>query len=320
MKKWYPIKKQGRFCSPVSAQQPESLLFGTVPSLIKTVMSRFWRKRGNPADWLAPEQLPFRSQELRITWIGHATFLIQVAGKNILTDPVFGNVTPFFPRSLEPGIQLALLPSIDYVLISHNHWDHMDAASLTTLRARNPGITVLVPEGDKKWFVKRRFAQVEEYSWWNSHTADLITFSFVPSVHWSARGLFDKNRSLWGSWMISVKDHHVYFAGDTAYGDHFKQIASEFPSIDAALLPIGPCEPFNWMKHSHTSGQLAIKAFHDLNARYFIPMHWGTFPFGTDNFDEPINRLQHAWNMDKKKTPEKKLRILKAGSSSIISL
>jgi len=291
MTKWFPIQKRKRFYNPSGESAPESLLFGTLPSLLKSFSSRFFHKKPQPAAWLHPQQIPFRSQELSITWIGHATFLIQVAGLNILTDPVFGEVSTFFPRILAPGIHLDTLPSIDYVLISHNHWDHMDAASLTALKERHPGMQVLVPQGDKEWFTKRKF-QAHELNWWETHSNKNVTFSFLPAVHWSGRGLFDTNRSLWGSWMVHAADRSIYFAGDTAYGEHFKQIAHEYGSIDVALMPIGPCEPKEWMLKNHMDVERSMQAFQDLQASHFIPMHWGTFPFGNDQFDAPITQLK----------------------------
>ncbi len=309
MTKWFPLKKRNRFYNAALDHDPESILFGTLPSFLKAFAARFFRKKPQPADWLRPQQIPFRSKELSITWIGHATFLIQIADINILTDPVFGEVSAFFPRILAPGVHLDTLPSIDYVLISHNHWDHMDAASLAALKERHPHMQMLVPEGDKQWFAKRRFA-VTEYSWWESLQTDTVTFSFLPSVHWSGRGLFDTNRSLWGSWMIKANNQSIYFAGDTAYGDHFKQIAREHGHIDVALLPIGPCKPKEWMLRNHMNPERSVHAFHDLQAAHFIPMHWGTFPFGNDQFDEPITHLEQA----RKNLKKGSIHCIKAGS------
>ena len=291
MAKWFAVKKGNRFYNAGGESGPESLLFGTMPSLVRSFLGRFFRNKPQSAAWLHPQQIPFRSRELSITWIGHATFLIQVHNINILTDPVFGEVSTFFPRILPPGIHFDTLPSIDYVLLSHNHWDHMDSASLKALKSRHPDMKVLVPLGDGAWFLKRRF-HVEELSWWDSHSAKEMRFSFLPAVHWSGRGFFDTNRSLWGSWMIEGPGATVYFAGDTAYGDHFAQIAKEYSDIDVALMPIGPCEPKEWMLRTHMDVERSLRAFHDLQARYFIPMHWGTFPFGNDQFDAPIKRLK----------------------------
>ncbi len=313
MTKWFPLKKNNRFYNAIPDHEPESVIFGTIPSLLKTFLKSFSRKKAQPADWLSPQQIPFRSKELSITWIGHATFLIQVADLNILTDPVFGEVSSFFPRILAPGVHLDTLPSIDYVLISHNHWDHMDAASLTALKERHPGMQVLVPQGDKQWFAKRNFV-AHEYSWWESHQVEAAQFSFLPAVHWSGRGLFDTNRSLWGSWMIRAGQRSIYFAGDTAYGTHFKQIAHEYNEIDVALMPIGPCEPKEWMLRTHMNVERSLQAFQDLGANHFLPMHWGTFPFGHDHFDEPISLLKK----EKSKNKSGVIHSIKAGSRQII--
>lgn len=236
------------------------------------------------------------SGSVSITWVGHSTFLITIDGHTILTDPVFGNASWLFKRIQPPGITLGDIPAIDYVLLSHNHRDHMDAASLMNIRRYNP--TVLVPRGDKQWFQKRSFSQVHEFGWWEHYEGSAqhpLVFYFLPAYHWSQRGLFDRNRSLWGSWLIEYKNYRIFFAGDTAHWHHFEHIARIFPSIDIALLPIGPCEPRAWMQHSHIDARQAGEAFLTLRARHFIPMHWGTFYFGLDEAHTPIERLCAWW-------------------------
>ena len=292
-KKWYPIFKKGRYINPVINKKRESIFFETMPSLLKSFISRL-HKGTLGLEWMQSDMVQMRSFSPLITWIGHATFLIQVQNKNILTDPVFGNIAFLFKRYLPSGIQLSLLPPIDYILISHNHWDHMDLASLFQLKSRNPQMKLLVPAGNALWFEKRGFL-VSEYSWWEKVTFDDITFSFLPSVHWSGRGLFDQNKTLWGSWMITERltQTKIYFGGDSAFGDHFIQIAEEFKNIDVALLPIGPCEPSDWMQRMHMNSIQAIQAFKILQASKMIPMHWGTFPFGTEASIEPIRKLQN---------------------------
>ncbi len=313
MKKWYPRKVRDRFCSPCSQDKPESLLFGTLPSFLQSLQARFFRKPYNANEWITACPVAQRSDVLRISWIGHSTFLIQTQGKNIITDPVFSSVSPIFPRLLEPGIAIDALPPIDYVVISHNHRDHMDAWSLSQIKKKNKHVCVLVPSGDKQWFDRRGYANARECVWWDGFCRDGVQFTFLPALHWSQRGLFDKNRSLWGSWMISAAGMKIYFAGDTAYGDHFAQIARDFFPIDIALLPIGPCEPRDWMRRSHISCMRSVQAFQALQAQHFIPMHWGTFPLGNDQFDEPIIRLQHAWSVSQDGLQGRRLHIVKAG-------
>lgn len=271
--------------------------------------------------WHVPHEPVPKSEQLTFTWIGHSTFLIQAAGINIITDPVFGDLGPFFRRTIRPGIVLSALPAIDYVLISHNHRDHMDSTTLHYLKRNNAQTCFLVPKGNKIWFQKRGFERVTEYTWWEQaefkHHGTPVTFSFLPAHHWSQRTLLDLNKTLWGSWMISINGEHTYFAGDTAYSSHFSSIFKEFPSITSALMPIGPCEPRGWMKDTHVSAEEAGQAFLDLQARHFIPMHWGTFGFGIDSFQTPYERILSWWQ--KQQMPDhNKLITLKMGQPHIM--
>ncbi len=287
-----------------------------LPSLIM-LLDWYWNllKHGgcDSSTWYNPVEPIDRTKNLLLTWIGHSTYLIQVEGINIITDPIFGSL-PFFSRQIKPGIELQRIPPLDYVLISHNHPDHMDAAALTFFK--NHPCTFLVPQGDKEWFEKRGFTRVREYTWWDreifTHGDTKIEFSFLPALHWSQRGLRDFNKSLWGSWMISIGGHSVYFAGDTAYSKHFAAIAQEFPQITHALMPIGPCEPRKWMKASHINAEEAGQGFLDLNAQKFFPMHWGTFSFGTDFHEAPYERIISWWK-DQQLSLEKQLVVLKVG-------
>lgn len=317
--KIYPHIQHGRFYNYPN-EIPEGFFFRSCYIYLKSYINRLfyhphvdsWQMKLKPIE---------RSVKPVITWIGHSTFLIQVHGINILTDPIFGDATSLFPRILRPGITLADLPSIDFVVISHNHLDHMDETALNVIKDRSQKCHFLVPLGDKAWFDKRSFAHVREYTWWQDDTfssshdpATDIRFTFLPAFHWSQRGMFDKNKSLWGSWMIEVDGKRIYFGGDTAYSRHFKVIGQEFGTVDYALMPIGPCEPHKWMKLSHANAREAYQGFKDLNAQHFIPMHWGTYYFGTDTFDMPIKLLNQVWqeSHDSTLSPEQ-LHVLKAG-------
>jgi len=296
----------------------DSLLFDTIPNFLVSIFTR----RYTTADhhlWLQPDTPLTRSIRPVATWIGHATFLIQLGGINILTDPIFGDLTFLFRRTLPPGIPMELLPSIDVVLISHNHPDHMDSASLRALLRLNPMIKALVPQGDKEWFEAHGFIDPVEHTWWDQskvtapYGGDEVRCTFVPAAHWSQRRIFDKNRSLFGGWMVSFEGQDIYFAGDTAYAEHFVPIAAEFPTISTAVMPIGPREPDERMRRTHLCPRQAVQAFIELGAQRFVPMHWGTFSLGADEFDAPVKELQRCWQMQRDNVEGRQLYLPKAG-------
>jgi L-ascorbate metabolism protein UlaG (beta-lactamase superfamily) len=280
----------------------------------KTSFNKYYTD--NPNNWTKKDKPLDKSTPCSIQWIGHASFLIQVNEFNILTDPVFYDLNPIlYPRKSPVGIEPTALPLIDFVIISHNHRDHLDEISMNILKKHQP--ILLVPKGTKQWFVSRGFNDVIEYTWWqhsifkrNEHT---IEFTFVPAVHWSGHEGFDAHASLWGGWVIKAQDETLYFAGDTGFNaDIFKAIADYAgDTIDYALLPIGPCEPRSLMCHSHMSAQEAVKAFALLNAKTFIPMHWGTFGLGPDSFDTPIKLLDKAWDAEHDSLANKRLYKIK---------
>ena len=240
-----------------------------------------------------------------VTWLGHATMLIQIDNLNILTDPIIESPSWLYKRILPFGAEPHTLPPIDIVLLSHNHRDHMDTATLKLLHRRHDPL-FLVPVGDKPWFLKRSITKVEEFSWWETWEQNGVDFTFVPAWHWSQRGLFDHNKSLWGGWVIQGAQDTIFFAGDTAYNEYyFKMIGQCFPDIEIAIMPIGPCDPDELMRRSHMSAQESGQAFLDCGAKYFIPMHWGTFYFGVDSFQTPIDRFNQWWNQNRKRLQEK---------------
>ena len=224
---------------------------------------------------------------LVVTWIGHATFLVQMGGLNILTDPIFSErcspvqfagsrrVTPV---PLDPG----RLPQIDYVVISHNHYDHLDRGSVRLL---GNGPTWFVPLGLKAWFARQGITNVVELDWWDraglSH-GGVVTC--VPAQHFSSRSPWDRNKALWAGWVLATPGHRVYFAGDTGYGPHIAEIGARTGPPDLALLPIGAYRPEWFMLAVHTNPAQAVQAHLDLRAGRSIGMHWGTFILS----DEPI--------------------------------
>lgn len=315
--RFYPYFENNRFAN-YPGEKKESVWW---PSLCIFLKSLFRKHDPAAVASLLDVQQHLPAEPL-ITWIGHATFLIKLSEMTILTDPVFGHISPLFKRLTPPAIALENLPRIDVILISHNHWDHMHAGSLKALLKRYPKVQVLVPQGDRDWFIKQGFKNVRECIWWEQfygNQSRSIKFSFLPAYHWSQRGLFDRNRSLWGSWMIESSQGTIYFAGDTAYSKHFKAIGKEFPHIDIALMPIAPCEPHEWMKFSHVNAEEAGQGFLELGARHFIPMHWGTYYFGTDHPLAPLERLNTWWQRELTLPFDKQLHFMKMGQPFLLS-
>lgn len=245
-----------------------------------------------------------------VTWIGHATVLAQLGGLNVLTDPVFSERASPLPfagpkRHLPPGVGLAELPHIDLVLASHNHYDHLDAASVDALQ-RQPGGPPLfvVPLGVKAWLAGRGIANAVELNWWTSHTvpapAGPVEVTLVPAQHWSGRGLADRMKTLWGGFAVFAPDCHLFYAGDTAYSRDFIDIQARFAErqsaangggFDIALLPIGAYEPRWFMAPQHVDVEEAIRIHRDLRAKRSLGVHWGTFQLSDEALDDPPQAL-----------------------------
>jgi L-ascorbate metabolism protein UlaG (beta-lactamase superfamily) len=232
------------------------------------------------------------SADPSLTWIGHATYLAQLGGKNIITDPVLSSRIFTVKRNVAPGIAHEDLPRIDIVCLSHNHYDHMDAP---TLRRIGKGPTYLVPKGLASWFESEGLTPVVELEWWQDVDVDGVEVTFVPSQHWSRRGVFDMDTTLWGGFVIRGGGRSVYHSGDTAYFSGFTEIGKRTGPIDAAMLPIGAYDPRWFMKAQHMDPNDAVQAFVDLGAKRFFAMHWGTFKLTDEPLDEPPVRLRSIW-------------------------
>jgi len=227
---------------------------------------------------------------IQLTWIGHSSFLIQVDGLNILTDPVFSRrVSPVSfagpVRLAPPGLDFKDLPAIDAVLISHNHYDHMDKPTLQRL---GNGPRAFVPLGHHRRLAGWGVFRVSELDWWQTSFLGPVLVHCVPARHNSNRGLFDIDQDLWSGWVVETKKGNIYFAGDTAYGAHFREIAARFGPIRLALLPIGHYGPHRLVKIVHMDPAEAILAHLDLGAALSVAMHWGTFPMSPAPPSEPL--------------------------------
>ena len=237
-------------------------------------------------------------------WIGHSTFLIKKNNLVILTDPVFSErASPFKrlgpKRLIPPAILLNELPKIDVVTISHNHYDHLDIRSLKKLSKLNPNLIFLIPKGDIDIFNKKNIDNVKEFVWWEEISIDDFVFTFTPVQHWSARGLFDRNESLWGGWFIKSTDYSLYHAGDTGYSNDFIETQKRLGSPKYAFLPIGAYDPEWFMAASHVNPEDSIRIMKDLGAEFSFGMHWGTFTLTAEDTIEPPQRLKEALNNDK---------------------
>jgi len=238
------------------------------------------------------DQLNSNHTNASITWIGHSTFLIQMNGLNMMTDPVWANRMGFQKRLTKPGIALDDLPEMDVVFISHGHYDHLDFPTIKKLKG-NP--TYYVPIGLGPAFKKRGYEKVIESNWYDSFEQHNITFSFVPAQHWTKRTLTDTNTSHWGGWIMENKEHSIYFVGDTGYFRGFQEIAKKF-NIQTVLMPIGAYEPEWFMQVSHINPEDAVKAFLELKGKTFIPMHYGTYRLADDTGPEAMARLDAEWS------------------------
>ena len=236
--------------------------------------------------------------ELRVTLINHSTLLLQQSGSHILTDPIWSErASPFTwsgpRRRREPGVRWEDLPRIDTVLLSHNHYDHLDLATLRRLADRGQS-QFIVPAGVARLLRSHSISPVDELDWGESLPLGRATIHSVPALHFSARGIFDRNRTLWCGYVIETADRMVYFAGDTGFGGHFAQIRERFGAPRVALLPIGAYEPRWFMAPVHMSPEDAVRAHHILGAGTSIAIHHGTFQLADDGLDTPKKRLSEC--------------------------
>jgi len=229
-------------------------------------------------------------------WIGHSTYLLNNGDLTIVTDPVFSKrASPFSwagpKRLIAPAISLEELPDIDVITVSHNHYDHLDIASLKTLYKLNPKALFLVSKGDMDLLVRSGIKNVTEFLWWENIEVKNTMFTFTPNQHWSARGFRDRNKSLWGGWFMQSSNHTIYHAGDTGYSDDFKETRSRLGSPDFAMIPIGGYNPPWFMNYHHVNPSESIQIALDLGVSKSFGMHWGTFRLTDEDILEPAQLI-----------------------------
>lgn len=263
------------------------------------------------------EFLRLNDSKLTVTWIGHSTLLLQIDGVSILTDPVWSEraspVSFAGPKRLfEPGMQLDDLPEIDIILISHNHYDHLDKK---TIKHFGNKPMYIVPLGVGSFFESLDITRYQELDWWESIKVNNIEIISTPAQHFSGRNLFDRNKTLWCGWIMRGKTKTIYFAGDTGYFREFKEIGRRFGPIDIAALPIGSYEPSWYMEPVHMNPEQAVDAFLDVQGKVFIPIHWGTFSLGEEPINEPPLLLEKE--VEKRGLDREDFWILKHGETRI---
>ena len=268
--------------------------FTAVPRLLLARRAR-WPARVHDM----PRPLPARdTADAVVTFIGHATFLIQTEAGNILTDPMFskraGPWNVLGPRRVRPSaIAFDALPPVSIVLLSHNHYDHADLPTLRML-ARRFDPLVVTPLGNARLVQSAGLRRVEELDWWQPAATTPLPITVTPAHHFSARGALDRNRALWGGFVVTAGRQRIYFAGDTAYAPFFADVGHRLGPIDFALLPIGAYEPRWFMQAVHMNPAEAVQAHLDLQARASVGMHFGTFQLTTEGIDDPVDALNRA--------------------------
>lgn len=238
---------------------------------------------------------PAVGEGARLTWLGHASWLVQLDGLSLLVDPVLGDRLPgFIRRNVPPGVAVDRLPSIDASLVSHNHYDHLDIPTLRRLgEAHNPRFFVGL--GNAPILHEERIGNVAELDWWQ--TVELrngVKLTAVPAQHGSNRGIADRNRTLWAGYVLEGQGGYAYFAGDTGFGPHFAGIRERFGRPRLAILPIGAFRPEWFMHPVHVSPKEAVRAHRVLGAHRSVGMHFGTFRLADDGQDEPVEQLAAA--------------------------
>lgn len=269
-------------------------------SVLKWVFSRNPQRKEKRNDtFQLPVQHfnPSEVQENSIVWLGHASFLINVNGVRLITDPCFFNL-PATKRKVAMPCSVGLLKSVDYLLVSHDHRDHFDKKSVEVLVRNNPEMEALIPLGGNRLFCGKKFNKVEtqEAGWYQEyHVTNGVRIIFLPAKHWGRRGQNDLNKMLWGSFLIIANDTKIFFAGDSAYDEQlFKEIRNLFGDIDICLLPIGAYMPQWFMSKAHINPEEAAQAFSDLGGKWLIPYHYGTYDLSDEPIGEPLLRLQKS--------------------------
>lgn len=296
-----PRDQDGRFLNaagPIERAGPSV----TVPFFLRRVAGTF-SERPNPPERVANDGAWLRANakgsEPSITWVGHATFVVQLGHVTFLTDPIWSDTASPISflgprRHVAPGIAIEDLPPIDFVLISHNHYDHLDLPTLRQLVERDPRTRFFVPLGNAEVLRSAGASDVVELDWGEGADFEAVRITCLPSQHWSQRGLTDRQEALWSSWAVTSEDRRFYFAGDTGAFAGFAAIGEALGPFDLAAMPIGAYAPVAMMKPFHLDPEEAVEAGRALRAARLVGMHFGTFDLTDEPLDEPPRRFRAA--------------------------
>lgn len=284
--------------------------------LLKARLTHEWAKwpKNVPVDTVKP--VARVDSDVKITFVGHSTFLIQTEKLNILTDPVWSKrASPFKwigpARSHKPGVAIEDLPHIDVILVSHNHYDHMDIDTLKKLEEHSSPL-VLTGMGNEAFLKSEGIKHVVDMKWWQEEVTKHFRFAYVPSQHFSGRWIDDRNETLWGGFVVRTPGHKlIYFGGDSGYGPFLKEIHAHFGPMDLCLIPIGAYEPRDFFKEMHNNPEDAVLTHLDLHSRQSIACHFGTFQLTAEAIDAPPKDLKTA--LAKHQIAEKNFVVPKVG-------
>ena len=243
------------------------------------------------------QQVDLEQPQDGVWWLGHAAMLVKMGSKNVLIDPVLSQrASPlnFYgpERKTPPPIDVEHLPNIDVILISHNHYDHLDKQTIDALLKRFPSLICMVPLGLKRWFIRCGAIHVHELDWWEQRAVGDVQIHFVPARHWSMRTPWDRNHSLWGGWVLTHLTDSFYFSGDSGYTPRLKEIGERLGPFSLAALPMGAYEP-RWFMHSqHMDPADSVRLFQELGCQRAFGMHWGVFELADEALDAPPRCLR----------------------------
>jgi L-ascorbate metabolism protein UlaG (beta-lactamase superfamily) len=288
-----------------------------------------WLTSGQRKKW--PQNIPATFQpslpaslvsgDIAATFINHSSFLLQFGGVNLLTDPIYSEraspVSWAGPKRVRPpGLPFHQLPRIDLVLVSHNHYDHMDLATLCRLR-RDFDPLFILGRGNRRYLQGQGIGKTIELDWWQCHTHESrLKITLTPAQHFSSRSPFERDRALWGGFVVERDGRRVYFAGDSGYAGHFREIGAQAGPFDLALIPIGAYEPRWFMQAAHVNPQEAVQAHLDVRSRLSVAMHFGTFQLTDEAIDDPVHDLHLA--LQARGLNEEKFRVLKFGETLLL--